>query len=577
MKKIRLLTSTLLLFLVASYASAQRIIREPFKRNYLNGPTTPMADVETIGFKIYAGKIGVDKDTIKHYLKGIGGTIKGEKGNRYFSDHPITFTDQPETGDILVEIAYGAAEEIGKEVQTSRCKNTELYGDDCLNYHYIVQFKAPVAVRIVGKQGEVLDAWMLNENINLQFGNEQVYTTRKTETGGRELTLSWYYFKSEDHLKGMYDYIGHNLMRRKIYFSQLRKALKTLYPRVFWVYEKEKFKLAAAKSNKVDYSDLQSALEKSVAILSREDEQLDGLEEIITTWDQSIKEADYVDEKAKINAKVASSIHGNLAITNMYLNNFEKAKYHADHYMAFAPDPDPTNAAFTEGNQASEVFGKVYHRAKALKNNPDLISEVQHEAPELVKILGKRKNTARYDFLSTEDKYDEVYQEAIKDRQYQIAKRKELRDKAFKLLTGNNPYRARVQNSALQGNQLMMNFLLDRDLKGKPLPAQIGELTELNQLFCANTGVTSLPENIGNLENLEVLNVQNNKLQEVPESIGQLVKLQKLMLGNNQLTSLPESVKNLSSLKTLNLKGNSISKAEQQKITSWLPNCKIKF
>ena len=60
-----------------------------------------------------------------------------------------------------------------------------------------------------------------------------------------------------------------------------------------------------------------------------------------------------------------------------------------------------------------------------------------------------------------------------------------------------------------------------------------------------NKKLTSLPAEIGNLINLQQLWLNNNQLTLLPAEIGKLIKLQHLYLHNNQLTSLPAELLNI--------------------------------
>ena len=87
------------------------------------------------------------------------------------------------------------------------------------------------------------------------------------------------------------------------------------------------------------------------------------------------------------------------------------------------------------------------------------------------------------------------------------------------------------------------------DLSGqglKHLPAEIGQLTNLTQLYLSDNQLSSLPAEIGQLTNLTKLYLCNNQLSSLPAEIGQLTNLTMLYLSGNQLSSLPAEIGQLS-------------------------------
>lgn len=123
--------------------------------------------------------------------------------------------------------------------------------------------------------------------------------------------------------------------------------------------------------------------------------------------------------------------------------------------------------------------------------------------------------------------------------------------------------------------------LYDNNLSGA-LPAEIGDLTNLQYLGLSKNKLTglqtaigslgylqgldlssnqlsSLPAAIGSLSNLGMLDLSNNQLSGLPTSIGSLGNLYQLYLANNQLTSLPDEIGSLSSLSNLDLSNNQLT------------------
>jgi leucine-rich repeat protein SHOC2 len=91
------------------------------------------------------------------------------------------------------------------------------------------------------------------------------------------------------------------------------------------------------------------------------------------------------------------------------------------------------------------------------------------------------------------------------------------------------------------------------------VPAEIGRLTSLTMLYLHNNQLTSVPAEIGQLTSLRVLSLYNNKLTSVPAEIGQLTSLRVFWLYNNKLTSVPAEIGQLTSLTRLDLYGNQLT------------------
>jgi hypothetical protein len=94
------------------------------------------------------------------------------------------------------------------------------------------------------------------------------------------------------------------------------------------------------------------------------------------------------------------------------------------------------------------------------------------------------------------------------------------------------------------------------------VPKELENLSNLEWLIISCTNLAgSIPKEIGNLTKLQYLNLWGNKLTgEIPAELGYLTELEKLSLENNQLTGeIPQSLGNLNKLHHLDLTFNSLS------------------
>ncbi len=103
------------------------------------------------------------------------------------------------------------------------------------------------------------------------------------------------------------------------------------------------------------------------------------------------------------------------------------------------------------------------------------------------------------------------------------------------------------------------------------LPAEIGNLKNLQILKANNNLMTGMPAEIGQLPNLQVCNISQNFLASVPKEIGRAQSLQTLDLSNNELIGLPYEIGTLENLQTFNISGNNYSSSDLDIILENLP------
>ncbi|MES2811187.1 MAG: AAA family ATPase [Bacteroidota bacterium] len=112
------------------------------------------------------------------------------------------------------------------------------------------------------------------------------------------------------------------------------------------------------------------------------------------------------------------------------------------------------------------------------------------------------------------------------------------------------------------GSLVYLNNLYLRNNKISVLPKEIGNLKRLRLLLLGNNQIDNLPAEIGKLNLLTQLRIENNKLSELPSEIGLLSNLTHLFLENNQLNYLPEEIKKLTKLVHLSINGNNLKLPE---------------
>ncbi|MCH9631472.1 MAG: hypothetical protein S4CHLAM37_14950 [Chlamydiia bacterium] len=96
------------------------------------------------------------------------------------------------------------------------------------------------------------------------------------------------------------------------------------------------------------------------------------------------------------------------------------------------------------------------------------------------------------------------------------------------------------------------------------IPAEIGDLTNLENFEVANNSITTIPEEFGKLTRLSGLNLSNNKIATVPEGFANLTSLKALGFASNQLTTFPREFLNLASLAVIDLGSNRIDRLPEE-------------
>ena len=101
--------------------------------------------------------------------------------------------------------------------------------------------------------------------------------------------------------------------------------------------------------------------------------------------------------------------------------------------------------------------------------------------------------------------------------------------------------------------------LWDNNLRGT-LPAALGNLDQLTDLYLQDNHLTGSIPDLGRLSKLEILRMWNNQLTgEIPASLSNLTKLRTLELWDNQLTGPIPDLSRLTELTFLDLHSNQLS------------------
>lgn len=124
--------------------------------------------------------------------------------------------------------------------------------------------------------------------------------------------------------------------------------------------------------------------------------------------------------------------------------------------------------------------------------------------------------------------------------------------------------RERVEAAASGQREGPGRVILDLEDCGlSRLPASVGVLSALEELWLCGNGLLALPESLVGLRALRRLDLDQNCLTTLPEGLFVLPTLEALYVNGNSLASLPPALAQLDSLRELRLSGNKFGEAPE--------------
>lgn len=565
---------TILLFgsiLLAGSLFGQRTGTNTAKIDFTQYPSVPVEGMEKLGIQIYTADLPFNKDTLRLYL----GNMDMMKSNvERLSKVDIQSMNEVTVvggeGDITIDMAFGEPFVVSKEQKTSSCMVAK---DGCTQYYYTIKYRLPALVQARNSEG-VVNTWELEPEMELQFGNEQVEKHKSLENGS-STSIQVINYTSESDLALAFNEKGEADMARKGIVNHIGNMAESIYEHVFFEETKLKLDIAYGKGRATDYSELEAASENAVAALEGED--YPSLERSIKTWESWLERFDSEDRKAAVNDKVAQGLHENLSIGYTFTEDFDKAKDHIDKALEFA------KTGMVNQNDVSRIeeFKKfIDQHEKVKKYNGSLNPTKFVTAPDIKKLLGRRKFNEDIDFLFAEDKYSEI-------QEIQGSSSNNNTDDATTLESLFNQTEDKSDDNSsddeevnlddrVENDMLVLSALVDQNLRGKAFPSSVCKHTNIKTLRARNIGLTSLPECLGELKNMEKLYINSNSFEELPDVFGSMQKLEVLDVSNNNLKKLPASIYTLTHLKKIFISGNQLSESDIKKLEESLPDVKIK-
>ena len=532
-------------------------------------PTVPESIVDKVAFFVHADPNFFTLDDLRRY----GGNIKiikaGERleNMRYFSlGREVSIVDDMPT--CVVDVALGPETYPEPQVKSASQKNS-----DAKTYFAVIDHNMPVRVTISDGNGNVLDGYEINTNNSIQYGNEKISTMESGPLGGFSYTAGRLSFSSPMEVRNqLRGYEGQRFVRRKAVLMQLSKVIDEMEERLFFIETKHDIEIFVGKG-KHDYTPLETA--QAEALEAFKTGNFDALSGPMDVWAAWAQEVDFTDKKAKVTKKVATGLHLNLAVSHLYRDEFAECAQAISAARGLAVGENANLA------KCDELLNRLMKRRRWTVANPDFVmpseDEVEREkAPDFKSAIGKRSQNRDVAMILPGDRYLEMGDVLARWQSEFVAGSAEASASEAAEMTMSQRLGARLTNT-LGGVSLALNPLIDSDLVGQPMPAEVLAIPKLVNLDISGMKMGALPENIDELNMLQTLIVSGNELNELPASLANIPTLKRVVARNNNLTSIPEGMENLTELKTIDVKGNPFDDgAKVQTIRRFGEDVKIK-
>ena len=540
----------LLSILCVTPLQGQRANSKSTKIDVVEFPTIPAESAVRIAFNLHADADFFTLEDLRRYggnmdlLKSSGERLSGMK---YF-----TVGAEAEVVDVgptvVVDVAIGP-ERQGTPVFASEPVKS---GSEELTHWANVPCRLPMRVRIASPEGEVWDAFEVDQALSIRYGNEKISKIESSK-GSFSYSKGSLKFDSEQAvMEGLQGEEGSRFFRRKAVLLQLSNVIDELETRLFFIEGKVDIDMYSGKG-KHDYPEMDAA--RDVAMEAWDNGYFDALSSPIDTWRKWAAKVDFIDKKAQVTRAVALGLHLNLAQAHLYRNEFTECAQAISDARALVL-PGGEEMAFVDNLQ-----NRLMKRRRALSANGsfDWDPETETEkAPDIKNVVGKRSENKDVDMIVPGDRYAEIGRDIAAWEADAVADSPEAAAGEASEVTMAQRIGGRLQQT-IGGTMLQLSPLYDADLVGGPFPEEIFDIPDLVYLDISGMQFGALPTDIDRITGLQTLVAQRNELGALPESLGNLASLKKLFVGKNNLTDLPSTLTRCVELKTVDIKGNPMS------------------
>jgi len=551
-KKMTLRIPLLIGFLFAFMAPllSQKWSQKKTKIEVVEFPTVPAEKVSRIAFNLFAEDAYFNLDDLRRYGGNMDLLKSGNErlsGMKYF-----TIGAEAEVVDvgpsIMVDVAIGSEDQGFPTFSSEPIKS----GSEELTYWAVVPCRLPMRVRIASPEGEVWDAFEVDQPLQIRYGNEKI-STRSSSKGSFSYSKGSLKFDTEEALRaGLESEEGSRFFRRKAVLLQLSNVINELETRLFFLEGKVEVTVYSGRG-KHDYTELDAA--RDVAMESYANGYFEGLSSPIQTWKEWAGKVDFTDKKAKVTRGLALGMRLNLAQAHLYRDEFKEcAQAISDARALVLPGGE-------EFLMLERLQDGLMKRRRALEANGDFeitVDAEREKAPDFKNVIGKRSENKDVRMIQPEDRYDAIGKDMEAWASVAVAGSPEAAAELTSAVTMEQRLGSRLQQT-IGGMMLQLSPLMDPDLVGEEFPEEILAIPNLVYLDISGMKFGAIPDDIDRLAVLQTLVVSRNDLEEVPQSLGNLTGLKKLFLSKNELTGLPASLTRCTQLKMLDLKGNPIT------------------
>ena len=541
---------SMLCLLMGGTVSGQKSSRKTTKIEEVQFPTIPAEAALRIAFNLHADADFFTLDDLRRYggnmdlLKSSGERLSGMK---YFSvGGEAEVVDVGPT--VIVDVAIGPEQQGAIQFSSEPVKSDS----EALTHWAMVSCSLPMRVRIGSPEGEVWDAFEVDDPLTVRYGNEKISKIESSK-GSYSYSKSSLSFGSQEAVReSLAEPEGERFFRRKAVLLQLSHVIDELETRLFFLEGKVEVAVYSGKG-KHDYPELDAA--RDVALEAWTNGYFDGLSSPIDTWRKWAAKVDFTDRKAQVSRAVALGLHLNLAQAHLYRNEFtECAQAISDARALVLPGGE-------EKGFLDELQSRLMKRRRALKANgslawdPDTKTE---KAPDIKNVVGKRSQNRDVDMVKPVGRYVEIGRQIAAWESDAVEGSPEDLAGDMSEVTLAQRLGGRLQQT-IGGMMLQLSPIFDADLVGGPFPEEILEIPNLVYLDISGMEFGALPLDIDRLAGLQTLVAQRNELVALPESLGHLSALKKLFVGKNNLTAVPDALTQCGALKTLDIKDNPMS------------------